>query len=347
MKILIDILHPAHVHFFRNFIKLMEKKGSQVLITARQKECVKELLDQYQFDYQIISQQKKGLMSLGLEMFFRSFHLYRIAKKFQPDFMLGIMGPSIAVVSKFLKSKSIVFYDTEMAEITNRFVYPLTDIICTPTCYQGKVKGNHIKYPGYQELAYLHPTRFTPDRTILEKIGIKEKERFFIVRFVSFSASHDLKEVGISLANKYKLVELLEKYGRVFISSEEKLPPDLQKNLFSLKACELHHLMAFADLLVSESATMCSESAILGVESVYIARTSRGYIEEEATRYSLIHIFNHQQQDGALKKVEELVTDPELKKKAQLKRQKLLQDKIDVTGWMIDFIEKEYKRRKR
>jgi len=27
MKILIDIGHPAHVHYFRNFIKMMESNG--------------------------------------------------------------------------------------------------------------------------------------------------------------------------------------------------------------------------------------------------------------------------------------------------------------------------------
>lgn len=32
MKILIDINHPAHVHYFRNFIKLMVDKKREFLI---------------------------------------------------------------------------------------------------------------------------------------------------------------------------------------------------------------------------------------------------------------------------------------------------------------------------
>ena len=38
MKILIDINHPAHVHYFKNFIKIMEKKGHEFLIISRNKE---------------------------------------------------------------------------------------------------------------------------------------------------------------------------------------------------------------------------------------------------------------------------------------------------------------------
>ena len=35
------------------------------------------------------------------------------------------------------------------------------------------------------------------------------------------------------------------------------------------------------------SATMASECAVLGVPSVYVAKTSRGYIDEQAARYDL------------------------------------------------------------
>ena len=35
MRVLIDILHPAHVHFFRNFHNEMEARGHELYITAR------------------------------------------------------------------------------------------------------------------------------------------------------------------------------------------------------------------------------------------------------------------------------------------------------------------------
>ncbi len=58
--------------------------------------------------------------------------------------MTGIMGPSIAVAGKLMRVPAVVFYDTEFASQTNRFVYPLAHSVCTPDCYQGPVPGRHI-----------------------------------------------------------------------------------------------------------------------------------------------------------------------------------------------------------
>jgi len=45
MKILIDISHPAHVHFFKYFIRNMQNKGHDIKITAKDKDLTLKLLD--------------------------------------------------------------------------------------------------------------------------------------------------------------------------------------------------------------------------------------------------------------------------------------------------------------
>ncbi len=52
-------------------------------------------------------------------------------------------------------------------------------------------KTGTLFYPGYHELAYLHPRRFTPDRGVLAEAGISEGERYFVLRFNAFKAHHD------------------------------------------------------------------------------------------------------------------------------------------------------------
>ena len=44
MKTLIDIGHPAHVHFFRQPIRLLKQNGHNVIITSRDNEVALELL---------------------------------------------------------------------------------------------------------------------------------------------------------------------------------------------------------------------------------------------------------------------------------------------------------------
>ena len=45
MKILIDIGHPAHVHYFKNLIKIMSNSSkAEFLVTSRDKEMAHYLL---------------------------------------------------------------------------------------------------------------------------------------------------------------------------------------------------------------------------------------------------------------------------------------------------------------
>jgi hypothetical protein len=41
LKILIGIGHPADAHFFRRFMNLMESRGHEVFVVAREKECAR------------------------------------------------------------------------------------------------------------------------------------------------------------------------------------------------------------------------------------------------------------------------------------------------------------------
>jgi hypothetical protein len=347
MRILIDILHPAHVHFFRNFHNEMGARGHEMCITARDKDRSVELLRAFGLPYQQISAQKSGGAGLAVEMAQRTPRLMKIMRSFRPDVMTGIMGPSIALAGALRPRRvpAVVFYDTEFAVQTNRIVYPLAYSVCTPDCYQGTVPGRHPTYAGYHELAYLHPNRFHPDPAVLAEFGLGAAEPYSIVRFVSWQAVHDRKERGLSAKQKRHLVEVLQRRGRVLISSEGALPPDLAGLEVRGRVDQVHHLMAHARLVVGESATMSSEAAVLGVPAVFIATTGRGYTDDEERRYGLVRHFTDEQYDMALSAIEEILATPRADWEAA--RQRLLGEKIDVTAWMIDYFESTFAGRER
>lgn len=339
MRILIDILHPAHVHFFRNFAAEMQRRGHELCFTAREKDGSTTLLQSHGFDYHLLSRQQRGVLGLAKELATRTAGLLRVARRWRPDVMTGIMGPSITLAGRALGVPAVVFYDTEFAWQTNWFVYPLAHSVCTPDCYTGRVRGRHRTYAGYHELAYLHPRRFSPDRSRLDLFGIGSEERYTLVRFVSWEASHDVQEKGLTLAQKRQLVQRLQEHGRVLISSEAPLPDDLASLRVRGPFADVHHLIAFADLLVGESATMASEAAVLGVPAVYIATTGRGYTDDQERRYGLVRNFREDQHGEALEAIGALLArSPEWRTQA---RERLLGEKIDVTGWMVDYFEAE------
>jgi predicted glycosyltransferase len=341
MRILIDILHPAHVHFFRNFHEEMAGRGHELCITARDKDRSVELLRDFGIPYQqISSQRRRG--GLAVEMLQRTGRLLTVMRRFGPDVLTGIMGPSIAVAGRLRRVPAVVFYDTEFAVQTNRLVYPLAHSVCTPDCYQGRVHGRHMQYPGYQELAYLHPNRFQPDRARLAAFGVGAEEPYALVRFVSWQAVHDRRERGLTGSQKRHLVDVVRRaVGRVLISSEESLPPDLAGLGVNGPVDQIHHLLGHARLFVGESATMSSEAAVLGVPAVFIATTGRGYTDEEEKRYGLVRHFTDAQYDAAVAAIEELSSEP-ARERARAARKLLLAEKIDVTQWMVEYFESTF-----
>jgi hypothetical protein len=198
-----------------------------------------------------------------------------------------------------------------------------------------------IRFKGTKELAYLHTNQFNPDPTILADLGVPPLERYVLLRFVSWNASHDIGHKGISLENKKKIVNEYSKYAKVFISSEIQLPHDLLPFKISIPPEQMHHVIAYAALVFGESATMVSEAAVLGVPGIYIDNTGRYYTTEQEQKYGLVFNYSETQKDQlkAIAKGIEILTTPGIGEQWQRRRQLMLKDKIDLTAFMIWFIE--------
>ena len=342
MKILVDILHPAHVHFFRNFYAEMTRRGHRLQITARAKEVSLDLLEGYKLPYILISRQKTGTLGLASEMITRTYRLSRVMQEFQPDVMTGIMGPSIALAGALRRVPVVIFYDTEFASQTNWFSYKLAHSVCTPDCYRGSVPGRHFVHPGYHELAYLHSNRFTPDPTKLRAFGVQEGEPYSLVRFVFWKAIHDRRETGLTLEQKLETVRVLARHGKVLVSSEGPLPEELQSYGLRGPVEDIHHLLAYSQIVVGESATMSSEAAVLGVPAIFIATTGRGYTDDQEARYGLVRHFKEEAFEAAIEAIEGLFADGSPRRAGAAAREKLLRDKIDVTEWMVEYFESQF-----
>jgi hypothetical protein len=222
-----------------------------------------------------------------------------------------------------------------------RLYKPFTRAILTGD-YPHPLKSRKVvRFPGYHELAYLHFNRFTPDENVIKELGLHADEPFIIVRFVSWTASHDFWHLGISLANKIAAIDIFSTHSRVFISSELPLLPELEKYRFPLPPYRMHHAMAFASLIFGESATMASEGAMLGIPGIYLDNTGRLYTREQEEKYNLVFNYTekYEDQQKAIEKGIELLHTDGLKKEWKKRRDKMLSEKIDVTSFLVWFIE--------
>jgi len=342
MRILIGISHPKHVYMFKNLIQKMEEEGHEIKVVAVEKEITEYLLKQFQIPCELIGKNQNTLLKKILNLPIWEYRTLMIASKFKPDIFIGQALPNLAHVSAIMRKPFIVFEDTEHVRNLHKIVLPFADAVVTPNCYRNDLGKKQIRFDGYFELAYLHPNYFQPNPGILQKLGLDYKNRYILLRFVSWEAIHDIGEQGLDFDTKIKLVENMEKYGQIFISSEKELPPDLEKYRIRLPAKDMHNFMYHATLLFGESATMSSECAVMGVPSIFIDFEGRGYTDEEEEKYGLIYRFSTQKQDQerAFEKAIQLLEKPDLKNEWVKKRERLLNDNIDVTQFMIDLVKK-------
>jgi predicted glycosyltransferase len=281
MKVLVDIVHPADVLFFKRPIEAMLARGDTVRILSRAKDVTCLLLDHFKFEHCVASRARRGALGLGMELLQRNFAIWRCARRFRPDVMTGFGGLAVAHVGALLRIPSAAFYDSETARLQTRLTWPFISCLTVPASYRGPVPSGRTSYvPGTKELSFLYPAFFHPDADLARAAGWQEGCENFLIRLVAWRANHDLGKAGLHVDLVRKIVHLLSRRGKVHISAEERLPDDLARYAYNGGPGAIHHLMAHCRLLVGESATMAAECAVLGVPAIYAGHDFPGYVLE-------------------------------------------------------------------
>lgn len=345
MNILVDINHPAHVHLFRHAIQAWQKEGHLIVITARDKEVTIRLLELYGLAYHLTTQPLNSLIGKAWELVRQDAIIYQLAIRHQIELMLGT-SIGIAHVSRITSAKSLFFNeDDAIVDRTSYYLaYPFADAVITPDCLSDKFTSKYVTYPSYHELAYLHPNRFQPDPSIYSLLDISSDEPYFVMRLVALKADHDIGQKGISPSFLRRIIHLLSDYGRVFITSETPLSEDLEPYRVPVPPHKIHDVLAFASMLISDSQTMTAEAAVLGVPSIrcntFVGRCST--LEELEKRYKLTYGFLPQAEEAMMQKITALIKDKTTKEQWLEKRERMLKEKIDLTGWMLNFVNTFY-----
>lgn len=339
MRILIDVGHPAHVHMFKCFASEMQSKGHEVLFTCRDKEFELKLLNAYGFKYVNFGQKSKSRIGKVFDLIRFNCKEWRVAFTYKPDIFLSHGSLTAAQVAWIMRKPSIAYEDTfNMEQI--RLWEPFVSVILT-SMYEHPLKSKKvIKYRGYNELLYLHPHRFQKDDTIINKLNIQNGEKFVLLRFVSWNATHDKGHNGISDENKVKAIKEFSRYAKVFISSEKPLPADIEKYRISIPPEDMHNVMAHASLIFGESATMVAEGVMMGVPGVYLDNTGRLYTNELQQKYSMCYNYTESESDQLLA-IEKGIELLENNAKSLLNKQyeTLISNNVDVTSFLVWFIE--------
>ena len=365
MNVLIQLSHPAHFHLYKNVGKNLMADGHQVLFVIKSKDILETLLQNAGLPYVNINQHAHRGSKFGIlwDMLVRDFRIVRLCRKHKIDLLTG-STPDIAHAGWWLRKWRINTGEDDLA-VVPMFRYvggPFMQCAVSPDpCDGGVLERITTHYPGYHELAYLHPNHFTPLREVVEGYGIDVEKTYFVLRFASLNAHHDSGIKGINTEVAQRLVDILSPHGRIYITSERPLEPQFEQYRIHINPLDMHHVMAFASLYIGDSQTMAAEAGVLGVPFVrfndFVGRI--GYLRELEDVYELgygIHTTplpdnsSIRRNDGSVQpsgvealyeRVEQLVAMPADERKAtfQTRRERMLSEKIDCAKFLTWFIE--------
>jgi predicted glycosyltransferase len=132
--------------------------------------------------------------------------------------------------------------------------------------------------------------------------------------------------------------ELLARHSVYVVPEGGKIAPEWERYKLAVPPEEYHDVLAFARLVITEGASTASEAACLGVPSVYINTTRRGYLEDQERRYRLV--FNFTDPLAAARKVSQLLAQPPAAEELAAAQKRLVEDHIDVSAFVVEELDR-------
>lgn len=342
-RILFYFVHPAKYHFFRVTINHLISAGYDVEIIITGRDILEELVKKEGWNYKLIF--PKGRKIKGVHVYITAFiflfvTIYKLLKiTWGKKYSLFISDDLITFVGRLRRIPTIFVTDDDLSAVKESVIlfWTANYIFAPDVCRVGKFDKKKIAYYGYKALAHLHPNHFKPDKSKIEKMFLTDKPYFFI-RTVYAGSTHDMGKSGINDHVLRKMINFLIPYGNILLNSERDIPADLQQYICNINKNDIAHYIAFAKIFISDSSTMCAESAVLGVPTIEFNSWFHLYEQsKQLAKYGLVfYTFN---EDELLTQLGLILENNQFKDMQMAKREQMLSDCVDVSSLLIWLIE--------
>lgn len=296
-----------------------------------------ELLDGLSLPHRCISRAQSGGVRSFLELLLREWRVFLCVLQFKPDVLFSAHSIATTHIGWLLRIPRLVHEDTEFGTLQQKLYIPFASKIITSTAYYLDWGKRHTRIPSLEPLAYLHPNYFKPDTSRLKPYGLSVKTRYAVVRLVAWQAMHDRGLEGMDTVKLKEVIALLNSMGykNVVLSSEIELDIKLSDKVIQPDPQDLHHMLAYASICLSESITVAGEAAVLGIPTLLVNPLRAGH-SLELEKYGLIE--RHHELKNALMRAAELASDETAIGRWTAARTRLLQEKSDMTQAFTDII---------
>ena len=330
--------HPSQLWLLHALVEELDE-AIQPLWYLRDKDVMRALAESLNITPMYCSRSATGMAGTALELL-RTIPVVRRESRHR-RIKLWISKYGAANIGAFAAGVSSLSFnddDYDVVPLVAWTSYPFARaILATSVTRMGPFSHKALRYRGFHELFYLHPSRFTPDPTVSSELSIDTTQPLALLRLSALRAHHDRGAIGISPQLLRDIVGRLVSTHRIVISSETDIPGEFDQFRLSIPPHRMHHVLARADVVIGDSQTVSAEAAVLGTPSVrintFVGRIS--YLEELA-KYGLTFGFKPTDETGIFQCIDDILDIPVVARNAifQERRRRLLSEAIDPVPWV-------------
>jgi len=296
----IDLDNSPHVLIFRPIISELQKRGSTVIVTARDFAQTIQLLEFYGLPFEKIGRHGGKYKSLKvLNLLIRSIQLYFHIRKRSIDLAISHGSRTQLLVASLLRIPSVLMLDYEYTE-SRIFNFFATLILMPAVIPDERLKSagfnlrKVIRYNGLKEELYLRD--FIPTLNIRSSLGVSTDKILVVLRPPGIVGNyHDNRSEILTVRLIHHL--LLNNHVEIIVVARTKEDKSLIENYFGKKVRFLSRtidgpqLIWAADIFISGGGTMNREAALLGIPAFSVFTGKRPYVDEYlVSQHKLIFI---------------------------------------------------------
>jgi predicted glycosyltransferase len=266
MRVWIDLTNSPHVLVMRPVVRVLEQRGAEVLVTARDFAQTLDLCERHGLACEAIGRHRGGrLAAKGVGLLSRSAALARWARGRRIDVALGHGSNDVTVAARLLGIPSSTAFDYEWAKVQHNVNCRLARAIVVPDAIPlerlmpyGATAAKHRPYAGLKEEYYL--ADFEPDRAVLDELGLDPQRPIAVVR----------TPPAVSLYHRFEnplfagVLDRLRAVQTVVLPRTPEQRAELSDFIVPERAIDAQSLVAYADLVISAGGTMNREAVALG-----------------------------------------------------------------------------------
>jgi hypothetical protein len=300
MRILFFLVHPSKYHLFKETFKNLNQLSINYDVVISSKDVFSSLLINDGIIHTNLFPKGRKIKNipillnavLSLVRTLIKLYIYSFSKKYD----LFITDDVLTILGKVKRVPSIIFTDNDLATVPNlSILFKCADsILCPESTNMSKYNYKRITFKGNKAHAHLSPKYFKPDPQVLKKYGLFN-EKYCMLRLVNLNATHDVNNnLGLHVNALDEIIPKIIEKNKLIISSEKRVFEKYKEYSVINNPQDFPHLLANAEYLITDSGSVATEAAVLGVPNILVNSIADkcGVLREMKTKYFVMDYYS-------------------------------------------------------